>query len=65
MIAVDRCMFMSSHCTVFELIISFAFKVSHVTIAIATLHEVLVKGQMNMVGCCAKHDGQREALNYE
>ena len=65
MIDVDRCMFMSSHCTVFEPIISFAFKVSHVTIDIATLSAVLVKDQMNMVGCCAKHDGQRETLNYE
>ena len=62
---VDSCMFMSSHCTVLKPLISFAFKVSLVTIDIATLCAVLVRGQMNMVGCCAKHDGQRETLNYE
>ena len=65
MIDVDGCMYMSSHCTLLKQIISFTFKVSHVTIDIATLCAVLVRGQMNMVGCCAKHDGQRETLNYE
>ena len=65
MIDVDGCMFMSSHCAVLEPIISFTFKVSHVTVDIATLRAVLVRDQMNMLGCCAKHDGQRETLNYE
>ena len=65
MVDVDGCMFMSSHCAVLKPIISFAFNVSHVTVDIATLHVVLVRGQMSMSGCCAKHDGQRETLNYE
>ena len=65
MIDVDGCMLMSSHCTVLEPIITFTFKRSYVTIDIATSSAVLVRGQMNMLGCWAKHDGQRETLNYE
>ena len=47
MVDVDGCMFMSSHCAVLKPIISFAFNVSHVTVDIATLHVVLVRGQMS------------------
>ena len=43
MIDVDGCMFMFSHCTVLIPIISFTFKVSHVTIDIATLCAVFGK----------------------